>query len=369
MSIGAICGLLVLLSILGVLFRKTRIAAIVAFLVLLDVAMFTAWHGSENAGRPSGQRSRILMRCQEEVARHPDSPEAQRNLGQALAEIGRFDEAIVLYQKALVLNPEDAEAHCGLANVLLCVSRADEAAAEYSKALELNPDDAQARASLDVLVQARGVKWMERCAGRKVTKSTPKRPAPMATTGNIAVASLTAKIAASAATEKKKAAAAESTRATGEGGSENTRPAWVDAGPQLVDDVYQMRVPVGPYTTLQECEANLPEAIRQAVKEYADRDFPEVTGTSWLPDADFCRELIKDRWEEVKQFSVGPMTQLYVLLQFDRKAREQIADACQQGVVQRRVWFAGEGMAAVMGVLALLYGSLKLAAARAARKA
>ena len=49
-----------------------------------------------------------------------------------------------------------------------------------------------------------------------------------------------------------------------------TRPAWVDAPPRLVGDVYQMSIMVGPYTTRQECDAHLGEALQEALDRYVE---------------------------------------------------------------------------------------------------
>ena len=222
--------------------------------------------------------------------------------------------------------------------MLVTQRRFDDAILQYRKALELEPDDSLARESLDSLVQQQGTKKTVPHETKKVSDQPASTPATAAAAATkTPIASVVAKVADSSAAEKK-ATESKDANENGKGVTETTRPAWVDAGPQLVDDVYQMVVSVGPYTTLLECDAKLPEAIRRAVDEYAEIALgSDVVGTAWLPDAAFCRQLIKDRWQEVKPYSVGPMTQLYVLLQFDRKAKEGIADACRQGVIERRV--------------------------------
>src|SRR5262249_31327923 len=70
----------------------------------------------------------------------PNSAAALNNLGLALAEQKKLDEAIASYRKAIELEPKDAIAHSNLAIALHAQSKLDEAVAEYDKALRLKPD-------------------------------------------------------------------------------------------------------------------------------------------------------------------------------------------------------------------------------------
>ena len=63
------------------------------------------------------------------------------NLGIALQENGRVDEAIAEYQKAVELDPKNVYAHNNLANAR-DKGREDEAIAEYQKAIQLDPKSA-----------------------------------------------------------------------------------------------------------------------------------------------------------------------------------------------------------------------------------
>ena len=147
-------------------------------------------------------------------------------------------------------------------------------------------------------------------------------------------------------------------------GGTAARPAWVDAPPQLVDDVYQMAVVVGPYTTRQECDANLPEKIQEAVDQYVEVCLgPEEIDAVRLPAEYLRQQLVKDQWEEVRQHSIGPMTQLHVLLQFDRKVKDRVVEEHRQAVVAHRLWLTGAGLAAALGLLAAAFGYLKFTGA------
>lgn len=62
------------------------------------------------------------------------------NLGNSLQEIGRFDEAVAAYKKAIELNPNFSWSYHSLGDVLLKLEKCEEAVAAYKKAVELNPD-------------------------------------------------------------------------------------------------------------------------------------------------------------------------------------------------------------------------------------
>ena len=79
---------------------------------------------------------------------HPDHANAHYNLGNALLQNGRVDEAIAHFQKALDLQPNYANAHNNLGNVLLQIGRVDEAIVHFQKALDLQPDHANAHNNL-----------------------------------------------------------------------------------------------------------------------------------------------------------------------------------------------------------------------------
>ncbi len=142
---------------------------------------------------------------------------------------------------------------------------------------------------------------------------------------------------------------------------DKSKPAWVDAPPRSVGDAYQMSVAVGPYTTRAECEAQLSAELQKALDRYAEvclgGDAPERIV---LP-TDYLRQLVKDRWEEVRQYSVGPMTTLHVLLEFDHKAKDRVLDEHRRTQVAGRLWSAGLVWAAWLALLGVVYGSLRLA--------
>ena len=77
-------------------------------------------------------------------------PAAERNLGNVLRQMQRFDEAIIYYRIALEKSPLDFATYGNLGLTLLNLNKPDDAISVYEKALSLNPDHAQLRKSLGI---------------------------------------------------------------------------------------------------------------------------------------------------------------------------------------------------------------------------
>ena len=78
----------------------------------------------------------------------PDCVEAHNNLGNALKDQGRLEEATAAYLQALGFNPEFAEIHNNLGNALKDQGHPDEAIAAYRRTIQLKPDSADAHSNL-----------------------------------------------------------------------------------------------------------------------------------------------------------------------------------------------------------------------------
>ena len=140
----------VVLAVLGAhawLGRRTTF-----FFAALTVALGTA-----TIGRNHDYRSELALYA-DTAAKRPANAYARYNLGKALAEAGRFDEAIVHDQAAVRLRPDLAGAHYNLANALLSAGRTPEAVASYEAALKLKPGYAKAHFALGNLLLGRGEK-------------------------------------------------------------------------------------------------------------------------------------------------------------------------------------------------------------------
>jgi tetratricopeptide (TPR) repeat protein len=78
----------------------------------------------------------------------PADAGVHNNLGNALARLGRLDEAVANFRHALRLNPEFAEAQNNLGHALLDLRQPDAAAWIFRRAIELNPIFAEAHDNL-----------------------------------------------------------------------------------------------------------------------------------------------------------------------------------------------------------------------------
>ncbi len=86
------------------------------------------------------QSSSTLQAVQE----NPDSLQAQNNLGNALARVGRFEEAITHLEAAIRLQPDSARIQNNLGATLADLGRYEEAIGHYQTAIQLDPGYAQA---------------------------------------------------------------------------------------------------------------------------------------------------------------------------------------------------------------------------------
>jgi tetratricopeptide (TPR) repeat protein len=82
-----------------------------------------------------------------EVARRlsradPEDAAARINLGRALRDAGRTDEAVANYRRAVAISPNNPLPHFNLANALRAQGKLDEAILHYREALRVGSDDA-----------------------------------------------------------------------------------------------------------------------------------------------------------------------------------------------------------------------------------
>ena len=78
------------------------------------------------------------------------------NLGVALKDQGKLDEAVACYRRALELNPDFAAAHSNLGNALQDLGRPEEAIACHRRALQLKPEYAEAHNNLGNALKDQG---------------------------------------------------------------------------------------------------------------------------------------------------------------------------------------------------------------------
>ena len=91
----------------------------------------------------------------EAIRLEPRNAAAHFGLGNLLAQLNRFPEAIEEYQKSLAIEPGDLQVRNNLGNALLIAERVDEAIAQYEQILRVRPNDPGA---MENLRQARTLK-------------------------------------------------------------------------------------------------------------------------------------------------------------------------------------------------------------------
>jgi Flp pilus assembly protein TadD len=93
---------------------------------------------------------------QDTVEKYSSNARAHSNLGLALDQAGRLQEAIGHYEQALRLKPDYAEAHYNLGIALGRLGRGPEAIAQFEQALQLDPDYAKAHNNLGLALVSVG---------------------------------------------------------------------------------------------------------------------------------------------------------------------------------------------------------------------
>jgi protein O-mannosyl-transferase len=112
-----------------------------------------------NLGNALYQKGRIdeaITHYQETLRLQPDYALAHNNLGTALYQKGQTDEAIAHYQETLRLNPNYALAHQNLGNALYQKGQIDEAIRQFQEGLRLKPNQAEAHYSFGTILGKAG---------------------------------------------------------------------------------------------------------------------------------------------------------------------------------------------------------------------
>jgi tetratricopeptide (TPR) repeat protein len=97
-----------------------------------------------------GRSEEALQLYRRALVREPDSPRWHRGLGRALLDLERTEEAVESYRRALAIKPNADRIHGDLGLALYHMKRYDEAVASYEEALRLDPDLAEVHGNLGV---------------------------------------------------------------------------------------------------------------------------------------------------------------------------------------------------------------------------
>ena len=123
-------------------------------------------HGNLGAALlEAGRTEEAMAHLREALEIAPTHEEAHTNLANALVATGQVDEALVHYRRAQELDPTRADAAFNLGNGLLAAGRTEEAIAQFQAALAIAPDLARAHNNLgNALQQALALQKLERVA-------------------------------------------------------------------------------------------------------------------------------------------------------------------------------------------------------------
>lgn len=142
---------------------RAAAAAVAATLVFANIPMLSPVLmqaiTENNLGTALLEQSRYdeaIAHHQRAVALQPDYAPAHNNLGAAYRAAGRLDEAVASYQRALAIKPDFASASYNLANAQLEQGKAGDSVESYRRAIAANPTSVEAHNNLGTALAERG---------------------------------------------------------------------------------------------------------------------------------------------------------------------------------------------------------------------
>ncbi len=143
-------------------------------------------------------------------------------------------------------------------------------------------------------------------------------------------------------------------------------PAWMalaDQPGRLVEGAFVQVASSGRFLTVEQCEPSLRAAIAEDVREYVRKRLgPEAEQLVIVPPAMIDEQIVRVRpYEESVASSTveGGGKRLHALLVFDQKVQEQLKALYHDARIERRAFSAVAVAAAVVLMLAAVYGYLK----------
>ena len=149
-----------------------------------------SWMAHNNLGNALLQKGRVddaMAHYQKVLEIYPNYAKGHSNLGIALVQKGHLDMAIAQFQKALEISPNYPETHYNLGNALFQKGQVDDAVAEFQKAVGINPNYAQAHYDLGNAFIQKG--WLDDAVVhyQKALEINPDYPEAHNNLGNVLV--------------------------------------------------------------------------------------------------------------------------------------------------------------------------------------
>ena len=133
----------------------------------------------------AGRHDEAIARYRRAIDVQPDYVPAFNNLGVTLRAAGRTDEAIRAYRDGLSQRDDYPDLHYNLANALLAVGRPDEAAAHLRKAAVGTPDSAGVQNNLGLALVEKGQLAEAAMAFERAAQLDPASPKAWRNLGNV----------------------------------------------------------------------------------------------------------------------------------------------------------------------------------------
>jgi predicted O-linked N-acetylglucosamine transferase (SPINDLY family) len=148
------------LHLLGVIFYQSRqpgqAVELISKALIINATFETAHTNLGNALADLKRFDEAISSYDQAIALNPCHADAYYNRGIALQALRRFEDAIQSYTSAISLRPAYAEAYCNRGDILRELSRLDEALADHNEAIFLNSDHALFHNSRGVTLQKMG---------------------------------------------------------------------------------------------------------------------------------------------------------------------------------------------------------------------
>ena len=123
--------------------------------IALNEANFAAHFNLGNALSEQNKSNEAITEFRRAIQIKPKDAGAHNNLGVILHAEGRLDEAITAFRRAIALGPT-SRAHTNLGAALGEQGKLDEAIAEFGRAIEADPNSQQAKSNLEAALPKKG---------------------------------------------------------------------------------------------------------------------------------------------------------------------------------------------------------------------